>query len=345
MKGRVAILEALPNGRMAAALMVNGVLQDLLLDAQEDAGPQPGAIYRAKIGRPVKGLGGVFVELGGGQTGFLREAKGLSPGSTHLVQVSTFAEGAKAAPVSRNLVFKGRSGLVTPGRPGRNISRAITDEDTRDALATLSKSLDLPEGFGLILRSVSAHLDPDEIVDELDDLIALAQAVTQDVEGPQALLVDAPDAASLAWREWADPLPDHIEEGGLDTLGVWEAWERSLGAVPLPSGGSIVVEPTTAFVAVDINSQGDTSPAAGLKATLEGMRELPRLLRLRGLGGQIVIDPAPFPKRDRPKIETALRQALRRCPVETTLVGWTPLGHLELTRKRERVPILRSDVK
>ncbi|MEO1551273.1 MAG: ribonuclease E/G [Pseudomonadota bacterium] len=344
MKGRVAIVGDLGQGRMAAALMVDGVLQDLLIDSPEETGPQPGAIYRAKVDRPVKGLGGMFVQLGQGVTGFLRESKGLAPGSTHLVQVVTHADGRKAAPVTLRLLFKGRAGLITPGREGRNISRSLQDEGVRDRLAEIAHSIELPPGCGMILRSAAAHLEASEIRDELEDLAALAQSVLQDTDGPPALLVDAPDAAALAWREWSDPPPDQIEEGAFDRFGVWEAWAAAKAPVPLPSGGSVVVEPTTALVAIDINSGGDTSPAAGLKATFEGIREMPRLLRLRGLGGQIVIDPAPFPKKDRPRIETALQQALRRCPVETTLVGWTPLGHIELTRKRERVPILPKDL-
>jgi ribonuclease G len=109
--------------------------------------------------------------------------------------------------------------------------------------------------------------------------------------------------------------------------------------VPLASGASLVIEPTTALVAVDVNTGADTSPAAGLKASIAAARELPRQLRLRGLGGQIVVDFAPFPRKDRVAVETALKSALRDDGVETNIAGWTPLGHLELLRKRARRPL------
>ena len=99
------------------------------------------------------------------------------------------------------------------------------------------------------------------------------------------------------------------------------------------------VEPTRALVAVDINTGTDTSPAAGLKANIQALRALPRALRLRGLGGQIVIDPAPLSKRDRRQVESVARAAFRADPIETTLVDWSPLGHLEVVRKRERLPL------
>ena len=102
------------------------------------------------------------------------------------------------------------------------------------------------------------------------------------------------------------------------------------------------VEPTRALIAVDVNTGGDASLAAGLKANMACARALPRALRVRGLGGQITLDLAPMPKKDRRGFETALRQAFRGCDVETALVGWTPLGHFELQRKRVRLPLTEA---
>ena len=107
---------------------------------------------------------------------------------------------------------------------------------------------------------------------------------------------------------------------------------------PCPLADRCISNPTRALVAVDINTGGDTSPAAGLKANLAAAKELPRQLRLRGLGGQIVLDLAPMGKKERRGFESTLRAALRRDTTETALVGWTPLGHYELQRKRDRVP-------
>jgi Rne/Rng family ribonuclease len=115
--------------------------------------------------------------------------------------------------------------------------------------------------------------------------------------------------------------------------------DLSQARVPL-SSGMMFIEPTRALVAVDINTGGDTSPAAGLKANLAAARDLPRQLRLRGLGGQITLDLAPMVKKDRRGFESALRSAFRKDAVETALVGWTPLGHYELQRKRDRMGLM-----
>ena len=66
---------------------------------------------------------------------------------------------------------------------------------------------------------------------------------------------------------------------------------------------------------------------------------LPKELRLRGLGGQIVIDFVPMPKNNRRKIDLVLANAFKNDPIESSLVGWTQMGHFELQRKRERIQL------
>ncbi len=150
------------------------------------------------------------------------------------------------------------------------------------------------------------------------------------------MLLDGPDAHLLAWRDW--PAPDHMESDG------FEAHDIDLNnflspRVALPGGAHAYVEPTRALVAVDVNTGADSSPAAGLKANIALARALPRALRCRGLGGQIVVDFAPMPKKERRQLEQVLRAAFRADGIETSLVGWTTLGNFELQRKRERLPL------
>ena len=111
---------------------------------------------------------------------------------------------------------------------------------------------------------------------------------------------------------------------------------------PLPGGASLYIEPTRALVAVDVNTGSDTSLAAGLKANIATARDLPRQLRLRGLGGQIKLDLAPMAKKDRRGFETALRAAFKTDTEDTVLAGWTPLGHYELQRKRGRLALAEA---
>lgn len=338
MKGSLAVFDHI-NGRASAARIVDGRLDDLLIDPP-DTLIRPGAIYRAKAARPMKGQGGLILETPDGPL-FLRQAKGIAAGETLIVQVSTFAEAGKASPCSTRLLFKSRFSMVTPGATGRNISKAIRDEERRVELHELLETLDLPEGVGLVLRTAAAEADDATVADDAGQMLELARAILAEVRpGPAERLFDGPDAIGLALRDW--PPPDATEDGAgaFDAAGVLDMiTDLHSARENLPSGGFIYVEPTRALVAVDVNTGADTSPAAGLKANIEALRALPRALRLRGLGGQVVVDLAPLAKKDRKQIESVARSAFRADPIETTLVDWTPLGHLELIRKRERLPL------
>lgn len=340
MKGRVVALSALA-GREAAALLVDGRLEDLLVAAPEDGPPAPGTVFRGIVDRPLKGQGGVFLKLPEGGRAFLREARGLRPGQALLVQVTGYAEPGKAVPVTPRLLFKSRHAIVTPEAPGLNLSRRVRDEAERARLSAIAEAAMAGSAMGLILRSAAAVADDDEIAADIAAMRELAERIMADPGRGPELLLDGPGPHALAWRDWADPPPDEVAEGpsAFAAQGVPEAVD-ALGRAEVPLGpGSMWVEPTRALVAVDVNTGGDTSPAAALKANLAAARDLPRQMRLRGLGGQVAIDFAPMPKNDRRAVEGALRTAFRADPVETALVGWTPLGHYEVQRKRERLPL------
>jgi len=344
MKGRVVLLDEV-DGRATAALMVDGHLEDLLIDPTEDMPPAPGAIYRAVAERPMKGQGGITLRLPEGHgRAFLRQTKGIAPGDVMLVQVSATAELGKAVPVTPKLLFKSRYAIVTPGAPGLNISRAIRDDDERDRLLEIAHAAmdGAPDDLGLILRSAAEMADAEDLAQDITAMRDLAEAVVADTTGDPECLVDAPDAHALAWRDWALPAPDEVvtDPGCFETHGVLEAVDAVRAPhLPLTGGGAAWIEPTRALVAVDVNTGADTSLAAGLKANFALAKSLPRALRIKGLAGQVVLDLAPMPKKDRRGFEETLRKAFRADGADVVLAGWSPLGNYELQRKRDRFPL------
>lgn len=336
MKGRTIILDQI-NGHESAALMVDGILEDLLV--QGDDAPTPGTIYRARADRPIKGQGGMFMTTPDGPA-FLRQVKGLAPGAMLMVQVTGYAELGKAIPVTMKVLFKSRYAIVTPHAPGLNISRAIRDEAERERLLEIAHDEMGESAFGLILRSSCAGADAAQIAEDVAATVELAMQIMADDGSEPEKLVDGDGPHALAWREWTEPAEIVTESGGFEDHGVLDAIETARGITePLSGGGHMYIEPTRALVAVDVNTGRDTSMSAGFKANLACARTLPRALRVRGLGGQISLDLAPMPKKDRRAFETALRASFRTDSEETALVGWTPLGHYELQRKRSRVPL------
>lgn len=346
MKGDLILLDHLGDTE-SAVLIRDGRIEDALIDS---TAPRPGTIYRARADRPVKGQGGMFVQTPDG-SGFLRQVKGLSPGQMLLVQVTGYAEPGKAIPLTTKVLFKSRYAIATPGAPGVNVSRQIRDDDIRDALLVLAHETLVDHPFvtpdgdaapmgGVILRSACAEASQDEVAEDLLAMVTLADQVLSDPDDGIATLHQGDGPHALAWRDWTDPARVQTNPGCFDDHGAHDMLLALLGPVTdLGGGASTAVEPTRAFVAVDVNTGSDTSLAAGLKANIAAARDLPRQLRLRGLGGQIVMDLAPMPKKDRRGFESVLRAAFRSDEVDTVLAGWTPLGNYELQRKRARLPL------
>ncbi|OIQ40121.1 MAG: ribonuclease G [Roseobacter sp. MedPE-SWde] len=333
MKGRSIILDHI-QGREAAALMVDGRLDDFFIDG--DA-PLPGTIYRARADRPVKGQGGMFLSTPDGPA-FLRQVKGLAPGQMLLVQVTGYAEPGKAIPVTQKLLFKSRYAIATPGAPGVNISRSIRDDDERDRLLEIAHGALEGASYGMILRSACAGADGNEVAEDIEAMADLAAQVLADADGDMEVLTEGDGPHLRAWREWSDPAGVFRDAGDFEHHGVLDALDSALTIrEPLTGGAHLFIEATRALVAVDVNTGSDTSFAAGTKANIACAKLLPRALRLRGLAGQIVIDVAPMPKKDRSTFESTLRAALRADSEETTMLGWTNLGNFELQRKRSRV--------
>lgn len=348
MKGRQIFIAPLAGGGVAAALRVDGVLEDLLIDpAETDAAPRPEAIYLAKATRPMKGLGGIILELGDGARGILRGGKLPEPGRSVTVQVSSWAEPGKAAPLTDRPLLKGRTAILTPGAPGHNVARSIRDpEESRRLQALADQAMaGAAADLGLILRSSAATVPEEEIRGEIAALRRDWETVEARVaEGAVGLVRPAPDAGDQGWRDWHTPGTDLVEDArAFAEAGLWEEIAALLDPrIALPGGAFMTVEPTRALVAVDVNTGRDLTPAAALKANLAAAAGLPRQLRLRGLGGQITVDFAPLPKAERRRIEGALKGALRVDGIDTTVAGWTPLGNLELQRKRVRRPLAES---
>lgn len=346
MKGRVIVLDHIA-GREAAALVVDGRLMDVMIDPPEGYPLAPEAVLRGRLGQPMKGQGGFGVDLPDGQ-GFLRQSKGLKPGGTAVLQVTGCAEPGKAPPVTGRLLFKGRTVIVTPGAPGVNSARSIKDPDTRAALqntleACLSDRAEtgIPE-TGIIVRSAAVHVVPEEVALEARQLLELSGRIASDLSGGPELLMDAPGSHHRAWREWSLPVPDDVVEGA----GAFDSFDlhSALAALCAPrlalkAGANAYIEPTRALVAVDVNTGADRRLSAGFEANLALVEALPDQLRLRGLGGQVVVDLAPMAKKERRRLEDALKRAVRRDGSDIVLAGWTPLGHFELQRKRDRWPL------
>jgi len=220
MTRRTVLIDAAPARPARAALLVDGRLEDLVLDPPAgDATPSPGALYLARIDRLVPRIGAAFVRLGGAQTGFLRQSKGLVEGEAHLVQIASHAEPGKATPVTRHLMIKGALAILTPARPGINVSRRIGDKAERTRLSGAAEQAlaALPAGTapmpdtGVILRSAAAGVDAGRIAADIAGLARRWCGVLEarhSAAGPGRLA--GPDPVAAALIAWAAPPPECV---------------------------------------------------------------------------------------------------------------------------------------
>ena len=331
-------------GHIVAATQ-NGRLINLLIDPPDlNDGSQMGSIVTAMLNEPKKGINGRFVTLPNNKKGFLKDPIDSRTHSLIPVIVGLAVESHKAQPVTSKLLFKGRYVILTPGRPGINISRRIKCEIKRnDILRVLSEvRLILPEKCGLIVRSLAIDAEPFDIILETKEKLNQYELILNNESSEPRIVIGPKKARERAIVDWEYAHPRSIieERSCFDRFSIWEQISKFLlDKVELENGGFILIELTSALVAVDVNTGSDLSYAGALKTNLFAMKELPRQLEIRGIGGKIVVEFAPLKKNDRIKIESELKTALKFYNSQCTVVGWTKLGNLELQKKRDKQPI------
>ena len=250
-------------------------------------------------------------------------------GQEVLVQVVKEVTGRKGASVTTYLSLPGRCLVLLPGSDSAGISCKITGEARRDELRDMMSEFELPEGIGYIVRTAGAGIGRDDLKNDLERLLKLWDQVRgrgQTMRAP-ALIYQEQDTVSGFLRDHFFP---EIQEIVVDTEETLEQVQDFLRALPesqrgararlhkgvrpifnqlnieeqiesiyrprvaLPSGGSIVIDPTEALVAIDVNSgrtsKNDDFEETIFQANMEAAEELARQLRLRDLGGLIVVD-------------------------------------------------------
>ncbi len=328
--------------RDLAALIVDGRLEDLFLrpaSAQERAGP--GDLHIAKVESVAPPMDAAFLDIGG-EDGFLTGGGALTPGARLLIAVQRPAEGDKAARCRIGADLGGPWLVFTPQTPGINVSRKIEDPTARKALQAALAPFAAEGGF--VIRTEAAKLAPEALRAEAARLVGEYRALEAEAaSGPPRRLKAGPGLFARAAELWrgADLLADagaaaEIPEARLFEGSLMEAWDLdsrladlTAPQISLSGGGWMKIEPTLALIAVDVNAGADR-----MGVNRAAAREIPRRLRLLGLGGAVAVDFAgDLGEADRAGLAKVLGAA--HDPAWRPL-GWGPLGFFEATRRRDR---------
>jgi ribonuclease G len=297
-------------------------------------------------------------------------------GEAVIVQVTRDPGADKGARLTMRPAIAGTSLVITPARSDVVVSRRIADADERERL--IGAVTGFADGGGFIVRTAAEGVSADELAREAeglrdlwDDLVARRaqsdppaclhsepgplEQVLRDFAGlgVARVITDSPQAAAAARRYCDNELANanlSIEtwdstEPLFEHYGVEEAIEEALDArVDLPSGASLIIEGTAALTAVDVNLGGSAGGRGGaetaLAANLEAAGEIARQLRLRAIGGLIVIDFLHMTRDGhRRQVSEALAEALAGDRDASGPRGFTGLGLVEMTRRHTRPPL------
>lgn len=357
---------SLSPGETRVALIEDGELVALRLDRHQ-SGPRVGDVYRGRLTMIDRALGGAFVDLGGGETGFLDLPKpdpALSEGATLLVQVATEAEGGKQLGLRRRIELTGRSVLLVPGGKGVEVSKRIREAGRRGELKALVEgAAQTHEAW--VVRTVAATASNERILSEMIGLRHEARALKP--TGKPGLVRAEPDLIVHALRDLAMPEMDAIliddGVGFTEARSFAEAHHKALlpliqrhaGRTPLfealdlsaeidhalerrheiPSGGALLIDTMPTLTAIDIDREG--AGASPREINLAAAAVIARLIRLRDIGGIIIIDFLRMgTTADRNAVAAHLADCLSDDPVPTDVLGFTRGGLCELTRPRGR---------
>jgi ribonuclease G len=295
------------------------------------------------------------------------------PGSEIIAQVTKGPIGTKGPRVTTNLVLPGRYLVLLPNSDQSGISRKIENQQERQRLKKILRELAIPDGMGVIMRTVGEGQQkryfvrdlallleewyqiqeriktnpPASCVFQEPDLIerTVRDFLTEDVE---RIVVDSPKAydrmremISKISKRSADKVKLYTDPQPIfDRFNITRQLENAFSRqVHLKSGGYIVVDETEALVAIDVNTGrhkgGKDQEATILKVNLEAADEISRQLRLRNMGGLIVLDFIDMKsRRDQQQVYQRMKEGLRRDKAKTHVLPISQLGLMEMTRQR-----------
>ena len=306
-------------------------------------------------------------------------AKLFPPGSEIVVQVTKGPISTKGPRVTANLSIPGRYLVMMPGTKIRGVSKKIGDAEERKRLKKILDRLPLPENCGLVVRTVGQGASARAFARDLRNLVSVwneMQANVKNLRTPCCIFQE-PDLCERVIRDWLTEDVDSIViddqatyesmreiasrisrrararinrfdgvAGIFDHYGVERQLQNAFARqVALKSGGYLVIDETEALIAVDVNTghyKGKGSQEDAIReVNLEAVDEVARQLRLRNIGGLVILDLIDMKSRKHQReVYRALKDALRRDRARTNVLEISELGLLEMSRQRQDQSIL-----
>lgn len=398
------IVNYVPGEECRIAMIENGKLEELMVEPTDKVS-RVGNIYVGRVANIEPAIQAAFVDFGTEENGFLHIsdlhpqyfAKGddktervgkktprksrppiqdcLKKGQEIIVQVLKEGVGTKGPTLTSYLSIPGRFLVMMPGMDKVGVSRKEEDDDKRKAAKQILSQLELPEGFGFILRTAGFDRTKAELKRDLSYLARLWKDMEKRRKGGKKprLLYTESDLLVRSIRDLLNSEVDRVvidSEPALKRVGrfikiaaprsgaklshykgdmpIFHAFglesqinEIHAREVMLPSGGRLVIDQTEALVAIDVNSgrsrAARDAETNAYQTNLEAVDAICRQLRLRDMGGLVVCDMIDMRfASHRKQIEQRFNERLKRDRAKSTTAPISPFGLLEMTRQRMR---------
>jgi ribonuclease G len=303
----------------------------------------------------------------------------IEKGKEIIVQVTKEPVGNKGFRVTTRITLPGRFLVLLPFDNKIGVSKKIHDPRKRKRLRRIVRSM-IPEGFGVIVRTVAANEDEETIKDELNRLLETWKEIEQTIKNEKAPALIYKDASTISsvirdlfnyevskvvvdskkiykqlkdyLRQVHPELEDRVElykgkEPIFDVFGIEPQLRIAMSRkVPLPSGGHIVIDQTEAMTVIDVNTGKYAASMHqelnSLKIDLEAAREICRQVRLRDIGGIIIIDFIDLEEeKNKKKVYDELKKEFRKDRAKVSILPMTEFGLVQITRQRVRKSIFQ----
>lgn len=304
----------------------------------------------------------------------------LEKGKDVIVQVTRESYASKGVRVTTKVSLPGRFLVLLPLDPAIGISRKVQNMKERRRLRRIARSI-LPEGHGCIIRTVAEDKDEELIRQDLTKLVETWQAIEQKIknaEPPMLLYRDQSIAATVMrdlftpdinrvvidnpvlyneireYVEWAAPGMAQKVEHYTGTKPIFDEYgvEQELNKLfdrkhYIPAGGYIIMDQTEALMVIDVNSGRyagkKDQELNSLRTNIESARELARQIRLRDIGGLIVVDFIDlYDEKNRKKVYDELKKEMRKDRAKSVVLPMTQFGLVQMTRQRIRQQLVQT---
>jgi ribonuclease G len=295
------------------------------------------------------------------------------PGSEIIVQVTKGPIGTKGPRVTTNLVLPGRYLVLLPNSDQSGVSRKIENPEERQRLKHILRDMSIPDGMGVIMRTAGESQQKRYFISDLALLLEQWKEIQDKIrtQPPASCVFQEPDLIERTVRDFLTEDVDRVvvdnalaadrmramisrifppaakkiilyaeHQPVFDRLNITRQLDNAFSRqVHLKSGGYIVIDETEALVAIDVNTgrhkSGRDQESAILRVNIEAAEEICRQLRLRNMGGLIVLDFIDMKsRRDQQQVYQRIKEGLRRDRAKTHVLPISQLGLMEMTRQR-----------